>query len=487
MSSTGDILESGEVARLIPVIADSRREQRVSSVFLATISAVPGFAQVILSSIGVRLAKRATIDTFTEVVLKGHKDAKDRPDGLIVVSSGKRSWKALIEAKIGNSPLDEDQVQRYLQLARDCDLDAVVTISNQFVVRPTHSPIKVHRTLTRKVDLFHFSWKSILTEALLLQTRGDISDPDQAFILREFIRFLSHDSIGITGYDSMPKEWKDLVTLVKSGGTISKSSREAESVVSGWHQEVRDLALRLSQELGACVTLKLARSHASDADLLRKDDVAQFAARKRLEADISIPNAVSPLRMVADLSTQTIRIGMQVDAPQDRKRGSARVNWLLRQLKTSENKQLFVRIVWPTRAPDTICRLEDLRENPSKVLADASSPPRGFEVFLLCDDSRKFAGRRTFIEELERAVPHFYEHVGQHLERWVPKPPKPIKSDESTEAHEGVQVGEHRRQLSSSERTQITAGNQHSKTLEIPRFLMRNPLNRPGFAGGSNS
>ena len=97
MTSLPDFLESGEIARLIPVIADSRREQRVASVFLATLSAVPDFAQPLLSSVGFRLGKRSVIDTFTEVVIKDQNDAKDRPDGLIIVTTGKKPWKALVE------------------------------------------------------------------------------------------------------------------------------------------------------------------------------------------------------------------------------------------------------------------------------------------------------------------------------------------------------------------------------------------------------
>jgi hypothetical protein len=473
-----EIIESGEVARLIPVIADSRREQRVASVFLATLSAVPDFAQVMLSSLGVRLGKRAFIDTYTEVVLKGHKEVKDRPDGLIIVASGRGAWKALVEAKIGATQLDDDQVQRYLQLARDCGLDAVITVSNQFVVRPTHSPIKAHKILTRKVDLFHWSWKMILTEAVLLQTREAVTDPDQAFLLREFIRFLSHDSVGITGFDQMPKEWKDLVTLVKSGGTIAKASREAQVVVSAWHQEIRDLALRMSQHLASSVDLKLARSHASDADQLLADDVTLLAVHKRLEAELIVPNAASSLRVVADLTRQTIRVGMEVDAPQDRKRGSARVNWLLKQVKSAEDPNLFVRIIWPFKAPDTVCRLADLRDNVDQIVGAAPYPPKGFEVFLLVDDGRRFPGRRTFIEDLERAVPRFYDTVGQRLERWLAKPPKPIAvvqgDQEDGIEPSGVRIEDRVASIPDAS-PRLSAGNQHATLLEIPRFLQRVP------------
>ncbi len=246
MTSLPEFLESGEIARLIPVIADSRREQRVASVFLATLSAVPDFAQPLLSSVGVRLGKRSVIDTFTEVVIKDQNDAKDRPDGLIIVTTGKKTWKALVEAKIGSTSLDDDQVQRYLQLARSSGTDAVITLSNQFVARPVHTPVNAPKNLTRRVDLFHWSWKMILTEAILLQTRDAIDDPDQAFILREFVRFLSHSSVGVSGFDRMPPQWREAVTLVKSGGAIAKTSAEAEAVVTAWHQETRDLALRMS-------------------------------------------------------------------------------------------------------------------------------------------------------------------------------------------------------------------------------------------------
>ena len=227
MTLLPEYLESGEVARLIPVIADSRREQRVVSVFLATLSAVPNLAQPLLSGVGARLGKRSAIDTFIEVAVTGHKDAKDRPDGLIVVSSGKKTWKALVEAKIGTAGLGDETVNRYLQIARDSGIDAVITVSNQFVARPGHSPVNAPKNLTRRVGLYHWSWKLILTEAILLQIRGAVTDPDQAFILREFVRFLAHDSVGVSGFETMPSHWREAVTLVKSGGVIRKTSPQA--------------------------------------------------------------------------------------------------------------------------------------------------------------------------------------------------------------------------------------------------------------------
>ena len=88
-----DYLSQGEIARLIPVVADSRKEQRAASALLATLSAVPVFANEILSGLGQRISAKTTVDTFTEIVLKSEGAiGNDRPDGLIVVQRGTYRW-----------------------------------------------------------------------------------------------------------------------------------------------------------------------------------------------------------------------------------------------------------------------------------------------------------------------------------------------------------------------------------------------------------
>ena len=273
-----EFVKSGEVARLIPVIADSRKEQRVTSVFLATLPAVPDFAKVILASVGQRIGNRMQINSFTEVVFKDQaQGVSDRPDGLLILDSGRNSWSALIEAKIGSAQLDSDQVQRYVQLARNNELDAVITISNELAEKPSHVPVNIPKNLLRKVNVFHWSWKFILTEAILLQSRAAISDPDQAFLLREFIRFMSHDSIGVRGFERMPPEWTDVISHLQGGGALKRNSVEIELVAAAWHQEVRDLTLRMSHHLAVSVENKISRIHAANQEQRLKDDCQDLA------------------------------------------------------------------------------------------------------------------------------------------------------------------------------------------------------------------
>lgn len=132
MADLPDCISSGEPSRLFPVLAETSKEGRTLSIFLSCLQNINEFRQALLGSVGVRLGPRAKVDTFTEVVLKKSNDkSNNRPDGLIVVSTGRSVWKALVEAKVGGNLLTNDQIESYLSLAKLNDIDAVVTLSNQ--------------------------------------------------------------------------------------------------------------------------------------------------------------------------------------------------------------------------------------------------------------------------------------------------------------------------------------------------------------------
>ena len=112
-------LTSGQLARLIPSISDSKKEEKATSIALAAFMAVPEFAAAVLGGIGVSVSKRTKIECYTEVVFKQvAKEGDRRPDGLIVVKTGSRVWTALVESKIGRAELQKDQIESYLTLAK---------------------------------------------------------------------------------------------------------------------------------------------------------------------------------------------------------------------------------------------------------------------------------------------------------------------------------------------------------------------------------
>jgi hypothetical protein len=426
MSDLPDFLVSGERARLFPVLADTSKEGRTLSIFLSCLCGVDEMGRSLLASIGKAAGKRSRIEAFTEVVFKrADEGAKCRPDGLLIVTSGKQTWSALIEAKIGGADIDPAQIEAYARLAKDNGIDAVITLSNQFVTRPDLHPVRIAKGLSNHVSLFHWSWMYVLTAATLLLATDEVADTDQQHILREFLRFLRHSSSGVTSFERMNPEWKDLVAGVRAGARLSRTASEVERTVANWHQEVRNLCLIMSRRVEREVNVRLSHAHMTDPVKRLRDDCALMAEDERLECFLKIPDAAAPVRVQADVKTRCVNVGMAMPAPADKVSAKARVNWLLRQLSKIDPADIYVRARWPGKAAPTQATLADLREAPDLLVAPRPKmTPHTLEVILVRDLGARFSGTRTFIEGLEDAVPAFYERVGQNLRAWQPPAPQ---------------------------------------------------------------
>ncbi|NIW20268.1 hypothetical protein GWN28_18285, partial [candidate division KSB1 bacterium] len=154
-----------------------------------------------------------------------------------------------MEAKAKNADIDSSQVERYLDIAKAQRIDAVITISNQFVATPTHSPCEINRQKLKKASLFHWSWSYLKTEAKIQLSKSAVSDPDQAYMLEEFVRYLEHDSAGVSGFEQMGKEWVEACKLYFAKSKLDKKSPLGEAVVRDWDELMRCTALLMSREL----------------------------------------------------------------------------------------------------------------------------------------------------------------------------------------------------------------------------------------------
>jgi hypothetical protein len=134
-------------------------------------------------------------------------EKKLRPDGVLQVKRGATLWTVLIEVKTGANELKAAQVESYLDVAREQGFNAVLTISNQLAGAPGEHPLTVDKRKLRKVSLHHLSWSQIRTEALVEQGNRAVSDPDQAWILAEFIRYLEHPRSGAAEFEDMGASW----------------------------------------------------------------------------------------------------------------------------------------------------------------------------------------------------------------------------------------------------------------------------------------
>lgn len=424
-----EYLVQGEVARLFPVLATTSKEGRTTSILLACLAKIDELGRDLLASAGQRIGARSKVETYTEVVpAKLPTDTKDRPDGLIVVSVGTREWRAFVEAKVAGAELDAEQIERYRQLARDNDLDCVITISNQFATTPTSHPLELVKKSRSKIPVIHWSWMYILTTADLLISRGDVSNIDQLMLLNELRRFLSHESAGVKGFDRMPREWTTLNQLVSSGGAISPKLAEARIVLEAWHQETRDLSLIMSRLTGTHVEQRLPRHHTADPSKRLNDEIAMLCDKKQLGVSLGVPDAAAPIEVVVDLSRRSVDVGMTLRAPEDKKSTKARLNWLLKQIKNDSIQDLHVRLSWPGRSAQTQHSVVDLRANIDLASEEkAQLSPTSFHLFESKLLGAKFTQLTNFISEVESIVPAFYGSFGLALSSWQ-KPAPTLKA-----------------------------------------------------------
>ncbi|MBL4645291.1 MAG: hypothetical protein JKY99_02400 [Rhizobiales bacterium] len=426
MSERPNYLSQGESARLFPVLSTTSKEGKATSILLACISLVDEFGRKILSTLDQIPARRAKIKSYTEIVFKTENTVSaDRPDGLIVVNTRGKEWRALIEAKIGTAKLNDEQIERYRKLARENNIDCVVTISNQFCTAPNIHPIETIRKRAVGVPVFHWSWMDILTTTELLLENKDIINKDQAIILHEFRRFLSHESTGVRGYHMMPSEWPQLNKHVSANGKIDPKSEDSKSVLSAWHQEIRDLSLILSRQTGTPVSEQLSRKHKKNPSIRFNDELAVLSKTNQLKATLVIPDAAANLEIVADLSRRAFDVGMSIKAPEHRKSAKARTKWLINQINTDLTEDLHIQLNWPGKLAATLHRYNKVMADIGVVEKDRTDKQLlSFKVFYSRSTEKRFSQQTNFIEDLEKIVPDFYREIGQNLRAWSKPAPK---------------------------------------------------------------
>jgi len=415
-------------ARLLPTVGlrnQEEKEQRATSSLLAVMHAVPSFARELTKALQ---APKGVAQTFTELQLRDSDNKRCIPDGAIVIKGRGSTWRCLVEVKTGSASLKSDQVSRYLDWARDNELDAVLTISNEITSSADVSPVTVDKRKLRRVSLFHLSWWRILTEAIVQHQHTGVDDPDQAWLLGELIAYLDHEKSGASGFQGMGEHW---VAIRKSASneTLRKSDAGIPEVSERWIQFVDYLALGLGQDLGRDVVpvRPRAATPASLLDTTAKDLVGDGQLRTALR----VPDAVGDLSVVADLRTRKGTTSVELNAPREG-RPQTRINWLLRQLKNA-SADLRIDVKFASTRETSSLLLSEARDSPDGLLSstDKKREPRVFVV----SDSRAMGTKNgkdagSFVRETKRQSIEFYGSVVQDLREWQAPAPK-LPQDES--------------------------------------------------------
>jgi len=419
------------VARLIPISSASgieAQERRAASALLSVLSAVDEFGRALLKPLGAPTGK---IETFIEIPFKLNGRSL-RPDGIITVSRGEKTWAAIVEVKTSSSLLEREQIDTYLDLARELDFDAVLTLSNQYTTSSSDHPVEVDRRKPKKVRIYHWSWVHVLTEAVVQKQYRGVKDPDQAFILNELIRYLSDPRSGAVAFDDMGPAW----TLVREGareGTLRKSDPNVEAIAHRWDELMRYLCLDLTKELGQDVQQVVAQSESS-VGARQQALRSSLVDKHELYGEIRVPGAVGPIRLSANLRSRQVVASAKIDAPREG-RSKGKVSWLLRQLQEAP-EQLKVEVKVARAAVTLACNLGVARENPALLYPADGREIRQFILTLTSNMGlKRDASRGSFINTVLETTKTFYRDTLQNVRPWKAPPPKlPPKPQDEAQA-----------------------------------------------------
>src|SRR4051794_4476037 len=410
-------------ARLIPtagIRGQEEQERRATSSLLAVMRAVPEFGHALLKELGA--PKSPAIETFVEVRFKDAEGKTVIPDGAIVCRRGKKEWTCLVEVKTAGAPLRPEQVNSYLDVARENGFDGVLTLSNQITAHSDESPVAVDKRKLRRTSLWHFSWWRVLTEAIVQHRFRGISDPDQAWILGELIAYLDSSASGAGGFEDMGDKWVP-VRKAAHEGTLRANDADARTVAERWEEFTQYLGLGLSQDLGRSVVASRPRNQTTPERL--DQSVKELAADGTLTAVLRVPDAVGDLRIRADLRARRTLTSVTIDAPREG-RAKPRLNWLLRQLAEAPG-DLRVEVAFPSARQTTSALLADARGAPERLLypADLKREPRSFTITLArAMGQKRGKAEGSFVRETRAQTFDFYRDIVQQLKAWQARPPK---------------------------------------------------------------
>jgi len=421
-------------ARLIPFYKPGD-EMALTSILLSALHLVKEFRNQVFQIIGLSRSNHILIYTEAEFLLFD----KKRVDGLILVIRGNKIVDAvLIEVKNKNVELNEDQIQSYVNIAKEYGIPKLLTISNQFVSFPTQSPLNVRTP--KYVSTYHLSWSFLLTIAhiLLAENDNNIADEDQVEIMREVVEYFESGYSGILGFTQMKPGWVELTQKANAGTSLKLSDSCVEETVSSWLQEERDMALILSRELGLLIRSGY-RKFKNDLSARVKYEKKELVSKRQLESVLQIDGAASPLQIRACFDRKNIEMSSALTPPQDKKtRGQ--VSWIRNQLHRAEKKDQGL---FSALSPDLLIEIHlkfvkhplrlHVDELDSAIEGIGAHEIKSFSILYLKYLGRKFESRKGVVAIIEKMLIDYYQGILQHLKRWEKPAPQLVKKNEESE------------------------------------------------------
>lgn len=422
--------------RLFPSVhihGEKEAELRAAASLLAAIRAVSEFGRKIVGLSDGIASKTSRFSCYTEVTyklrVKGKKPKTLRPDGVIVVTRGKSKWVAFVEFKVGKSTLVPEKIDDYQRLASQERVDALITVSNQAAHADDSPPVNIN--WRRNLTVRHFSWERLLSEALHLSEQKAISDPDQKWILDEWIRYVDDDASGIVVPPDLGSRWNEVLKAAQEN-RLEKSEADLRDVAQYWIGFLRKAAFRLRAKLGVDVEVRMTREERRDTSIQAEKSANTHEGT--LTGTFRIPDAAGDIKIEVDLRSRVVRYAMTVAAPTEGLQ-KTRIRWVYKHLRSEEDLpggDLKVIVAWNIRSLTTEAQLSNYLNDPSVLCKDNDDnpvsrklQPRSFTVVWTRNLSQGRARASTnILEGISQGLDNYYDKITQNIKPFVRKPPR---------------------------------------------------------------
>ena len=410
--------------RLIPTLKTGD-EMALTSIFLSWLRLVKEYKNTIFKDF--KLTRAGSVYYYTEAFFLDI-DKNVRIDWLIIIVIKWIITDAIfLEMKNKNNPIEEKQIEKYLQVSKKLWISKLITISNQFVPDSSHSPINLR--VPKNILLLHFSWTYLLTRAhlLLFKNNDTIKDEDQIFIMRELLYYMENPVSGVLWYTQMKPWWKELAESVRAKKSLKSNDKYIQDSILSWYEEEKDIALIMSRKLGVLV-----KSSSKTKESLKKD-VTFFIKNNYIKGLLNIKNSVSDIKIISDFERRNVSMSVKILPPLD-KWTVARITWIWKQLEKCEwkNEKLFKYVkkdIWIE------ANIKYAQENIKINLLNLDKLDEltkwkeinEFKIVFIKDFWRHFSSNKKFVEIIEKMVLDYYESIVQHITSWDIPTPKIIK------------------------------------------------------------
>lgn len=261
----------------------------------------------------------------------------------------------------------------------------------------------------------------ILAHAVRTKVHRGVSDPEQAWILGELIRYLEDKRSGAMAFDDMGGDWVAVRDAAREG-MLRKTDTGVREIVGRWDQLLQFAALRLGARTGADVQHVVTRAQ-SDPKVRHAQLADTLIGSGTLDGVVRVPDAASDITLMVDLRARRVSAFADISAPTDRG-NRARITWLVKQLGPDTPAGLTIE-AWGRNARQPVsATLTQARED-RDVLLD---PARDLGRFRLIQRSEMGASRKDggrspgFIQSAVGLLDSFYSET---LRQIVPPPARP--------------------------------------------------------------